>query len=133
VLAVIPVLSVVVLVFLAEKITESSNRITRARSDEAAFAKRYESFDRLKSEWTLIEPHLAQLERAIPSPDSFPQIKSYIESSVAKTVNLSSTRFDNPVPKLGVLSLRELSFTMDVTGTFTSIQNKHQKTQVTLT
>lgn len=117
----VPAVCVGVLIFLSGKITAAADRISKVRSDAATFAKRYESLDRMKNEWERVSPQLEKLERAIPPPNEFPVIKGYIESSMVKTSNSGSSRFDD-LPHVGDLLLFELSFTMNVSGTYASIQ-----------
>lgn len=118
----VSIASIAVIAYLSGKIRIASAEISRSRNTLAAFNRKYEFFDRLKTDYARVAPAIGKLESAIPLVDNFPAIADYINSVIIKTANIAVPRFD-PLPKLNEAGLMELSFSLRAAGNFQTIQN----------
>ncbi|MBI1755107.1 hypothetical protein HY250_04835 [Candidatus Azambacteria bacterium] len=117
----ISIASVFIVLYLAGKITDVTHEIEQARNEFTAFSKKYEFFDRLRTDYARVSPHVETLESAIPPIDNFPVVANYIASAAARTFNEAVTHYD-PVPTLNESSQRELSFSMEATGSLKTVR-----------
>lgn len=117
----ISIASITAIFYFSGKISGAAAHIGRSRNTLAAFNRKYEFFDRLKTDRERMAPAITKLEAAIPSVDNFPVVADYIQSILIKTNNIAAPRFD-AVPKLNEAGLMELSFSLQATGNFQTIQ-----------
>lgn len=113
--------SAVCLFYLSGKITKTTRAVEQARASLAAFHAKYDLLGQVRGNKEFIEPHLARLEAAIPTVDSFPVVSDYISGVAIKTSNVLIARFD-PIPTLNERALRELSFSLNIKGNLSSIE-----------